>query len=219
MQPQIFNQAVFLDKDGTVLENVPYNVDPSLMTLTEGAGEGLRKLQQAGYMLFVISNQSGVAQGKFSEEALKPVHEQLKKMLAKEGVTLHGFYYCPHHPKGRVSQYSITCFCRKPNPGLLFQAAREHNLNLSASWFIGDILNDVECGRRAECRTVLINNGNETEWQLGPLRQPHFTVSNLLYAANVILENTQVKPAPKTYKARRHTRSHTSSRSSSRLSV
>ncbi len=210
MQPQTFNKAIFLDKDGTVVENLPYNVDPARMKLTNGTLKGLRMLQEARYLLFVISNQSGVAQGKFKESDLEPVQQRLKELLDKGGIKLNGFYYCPHHPKGRVLEYSIACFCRKPNPGLLFQAAREHNLNLSASWFIGDILSDVECGRRADCRTVLINNGNETEWQLGPLRQPHFTVNNMLEAAKTILneDKNSAVPAVKFKRKSRSTGSH-----------
>ncbi len=181
--------AIFLDKDGTLLENVPYNVNPSLMRFTPGAVEGLRLLGKAGYRLFVITNQSGVAKGLFPESALGDTRQHLEDMLGKEGLSLDGFYYCPHHPEGRVKQYSKNCFCRKPNPGMLFQAAGEHDLNLSRSWFIGDTLNDIECGLRANCGTILLDNGDETEWKNGPMRQPNFTTTNLLEAARIILEN------------------------------
>jgi HAD superfamily hydrolase (TIGR01662 family) len=132
-----------------------------------------------------------VAHGRFAEEAIRPVEEKLRQLLAAGNVPLQGFYYCPHHPDGAVKRYAISCFCRKPNPGMIFQAAREHGLNLAESWFVGDILNDVEAGQRAGCRTVLIDNGNETEWRLSPLRQPHHSVSNLMAAANVILLTNQ----------------------------
>lgn len=193
-------KAVFLDKDGTLVENVPYNVDPEKIRLAAGAGAGLQALHAAGFQLIVITNQSGVAHGRFHEEDLWPVEERIRQLLAGYGVPLSGFYFCPHHPDGIVRRYSKGCFCRKPSPGLLFKAAREHNLNLAASWFIGDILNDVEAGRRGNCRTILIDNGNETEWKLSPLRQPHYTVKDLFSAAEVILsrepEGVRVSESP-----------------------
>jgi D-glycero-D-manno-heptose 1,7-bisphosphate phosphatase len=179
-------KAVFLDKDGTLIENVPYNVDPSKIKLAEGAAEALKLLHGEGYRLIVVSNQSGVARGLFKERDLKVVEEYLKKLLAKAGVSLSGFYYCPHHPDGRLRDYAVPCICRKPRPGMLFQAARDHEINLASSWIVGDILDDVEAGRRAECNTILLNNGNETEWTLTPYRRPHYTAPNLLEAARII---------------------------------
>lgn len=189
-------KAVFLDKDGTLIENVPYNVDPEKIRLTEGAVEGLQLLYAAGFQLIVVSNQAGIARGLFTEDQLVPVKERLSHLLADAGVSLSGFYYCPHHPEGKIRQYAVPCFCRKPNPGMLFQAAREQSLNLADSWFIGDILNDIEAGRRADCRTVLIDNGNETEWKLAPLREPNYKVPNLLEAAKRILSTDTAQPVP-----------------------
>jgi D,D-heptose 1,7-bisphosphate phosphatase len=180
------NQAVFLDKDGTLIKDVPYNVNPDLIELTLGAIEGLQLLQKLGYKLIVISNQSGVARGYFPESKLVGVQEHLCKLFLEQGVKLDGFYYCPHHPDGAIAEYAITCDCRKPEPGLILRAACEHNINLLSSWFIGDILNDVEAGHRAGCQTILIDNGNETEWQLSPMRIPHFVVNDLAIAAQMI---------------------------------
>ena len=167
------------------MEDVPYNVDPDLIRLYAGAVEAVRSLFLLGYQIFVITNQSGVALGYFSESALLGVQQRLKDLLAEGGVILTGFYYCPHYPDG-ISPYAIRCGCRKPQPGLILQAAAAHALNLSESWFIGDILNDVEAGRAAGCRTVLIDNGNETEWELSRGRLPHHIVANLREAAHVI---------------------------------
>ena len=180
-------RAVFLDKDGTLVEDVPYNVDPAHIRLTEGAVEGLYALHRAGYTLIVVTNQSGVARGYFPESALLAVEERLRSLLAAGGVPLHGFYYCPHQPEGAVRTYAVTCGCRKPAPGLLFRAARRHAIDLCASWLVGDILHDVEAGRRAGCRTVLLDNGNETEWQLRPERIPDCRAPNLRAAAGAIL--------------------------------
>jgi histidinol-phosphate phosphatase family protein len=179
--------AVFLDKDGTLVEDVPYNVDPDRIRLMPGAAEGLQRLHAAGYPLVVVSNQSGVARGLFAEEALVAVEERLRKLLADAGVPLAGFYYCPHHPQGTMAAYAVDCDCRKPAAGLLLRAAREHGYDLGRSWFVGDILNDMEAGRRAGCRTILLDNGHETEWVLSPERTPDFTVSDLAAAARIIL--------------------------------
>jgi D-glycero-D-manno-heptose 1,7-bisphosphate phosphatase len=179
-------RAIFLDKDGTLVENVPYNVNPALIELTWQAGHGLQLLKQMGYALFVVTNQQGVAKGLFTEVALEAVQHRLTEQLAQYGVALDGFYYCPHSPDGVISRYAISCTCRKPMPGLLYRAAYEHSIDLSRSWMIGDILNDVEAGRRASCRTVLIDNGNETEWKLSAQRTPHLTAPNLYAAATLI---------------------------------
>ena len=179
-------QAIFLDKDGTLVENVPYNVNPGLLQLTWHAGPGLQLFKQLGYALFVVTNQPGVAKGLFTESALSVVEHRLSELLAQYDVTLDGFYYCPHSPDGVVERYAASCTCRKPLPGMLYRAANEHGIDLTHSWMIGDILNDVEAGRRAGCRTVLIDNGNETEWKLSAQRTPLLTASDLYMAAGMI---------------------------------
>jgi len=179
--------AVFLDKDGTLIEDVPYNVDPALIRLTAGAVDGLRALHDAGYLLIVVSNQSGIARGYFQEQALGAVEARLRSMLDAAGVPLAGFYYCPHHPDGCVDAYSVECECRKPAPGLLSRAARDHGVSLGRSWMVGDILHDVEAGWRAGCRTILLDVGHETEWEITPARIPDFTVASLDAAARLII--------------------------------
>lgn len=178
--------AVFLDKDGTLIEDVPYNVDPARMKLSPGAREGLALLRAAGYPLVVISNQAGVARGLFPGSALEGVWTRLEELL---GLTFDGIYFCPHHPQGSVSKYALDCDCRKPHPGLILQAARELDLDPARSWMVGDILNDVEAGSRAGCRTVLLDNGNETEWLGGPHRTPTLQVPDLLAATEAILNH------------------------------
>jgi histidinol-phosphate phosphatase family protein len=180
--------VVFLDKDGTLVEDVPYNVNPAQVRLAPGAANGLPRLAAAGFRLAVVSNQSGVARGYFPESALKGVETRLVELLGDIGVSLAGFFYCPHHPEGTIAGYAVACDCRKPAPGLVLAAARELGTDPRACWMVGDILDDVEAGRRAGCRTVLIDNGNETEWLPGPLREPHFRVRDLAEAADAILE-------------------------------
>jgi D-glycero-D-manno-heptose 1,7-bisphosphate phosphatase len=186
--------AVFLDKDGTLVEDVPFNVDPSRIRLMPGAPEALAALHEAGFLLVVISNQSGVARGYFDEAALGGVEAQLRRLLARFEVPLAGFYYCPHHPDGNTPRYAISCSCRKPQPGLILRAARDHGISLAESWLVGDILDDVEAGRRAGCRTVLMGGGNETEWKLGPWRWPHRLAVDLPQAARFIAIGSRTFP-------------------------
>lgn len=183
-------RAVFLDKDGTLVHDVPYNVDPTRMQLREDAGAALRALQDAGYALVVISNQAGVALGRFDEAALAPVWQRIADDLATAGVGLAGTYYCPHHPAGHGA-YAIACDCRKPGAGLLQRAAERHGLDLPASWMIGDILDDVEAGHRAGCRSVLLDVNSETEWRRGPLRTPDYIARDLTTAARHIVERAR----------------------------
>jgi D-glycero-D-manno-heptose 1,7-bisphosphate phosphatase len=187
------HRAVFLDKDGTLVENVPYNVDPDRIRLNPGAGAGLSMLHRAGFRQVVITNQSGVARGMFAEEALGPVEHQLRLLLAREGVPLAGFYYCPHHPESSDRRFAVDCTCRKPQPGLLRRAAEELRIDLAASWMIGDILDDIEAGRAAGCGTILLDNGFETEWQLSPQRMPDMLAEDLHHAASMILRGTRLE--------------------------
>lgn len=177
---------VFLDKDGTLVENVPYNVEPALIRLMPGAGEATRMLRDAGYRICVVSNQSGVARRYFPESALFAVEERLSDLLSMEGVELHGFYYCPHLDPPATSSVP-ACQCRKPRDGMLRQAASDFGVDLPACWMIGDILDDVEAGRSAGARTILVDNGGETEWKMTAGRIPHFTASNLLQAAEMVV--------------------------------
>jgi D-glycero-D-manno-heptose 1,7-bisphosphate phosphatase len=201
------NRAVFIDKDGTLVEDVPYNVDPALLRFTPHAMDGLRLLARQGYKLIVVTNQPGLAYGRFTRAALAQLHAALAGMMADEHVPLADFYACPHAPgpAGRVS----ACLCRKPAPGLLHQAARAHAIDLRRSWMIGDILDDIEAGQRAGCRTVLLDVGSETVWRMSPLRTPHHRAANLLEAATIILANDepvrdaapaaqQLSPSPRT---------------------
>jgi histidinol-phosphate phosphatase family protein len=168
--------AVFLDKDGTLVENVPYNVDPARIVLTAGAREAVAGFAGAGYRIIVVSNQPGVALGRFAAAALEAVEARLRELLPR----LDGFYWCPHAP-------GAGCGCRKPAAGLLERAAAEHEIELAESWMVGDILDDVEAGRRAGCRTVLLDNGNETEWHLTPGRVPDHIARDLCQVAVLVL--------------------------------
>jgi D,D-heptose 1,7-bisphosphate phosphatase len=180
-------RAVFLDKDGTLVANVPYNVNPARVALTCGAGPAIERLANAGFLLIVVSNQSGVALGKFTERDLYGVEDRIQELLQPSDVAIDAFYYCPHLPNAPVERYAKRCACRKPHAGMLLRAAQEWNVDLERSWVVGDILDDVEAGRRAGCRTMLIVNGNETEWRPSPARVPHAYATNLMHATRLIL--------------------------------
>jgi D-glycero-D-manno-heptose 1,7-bisphosphate phosphatase len=186
------NKAIFIDKDGTLIPDVPYNVDPSKIRLVDGAAIGLRKLKELGYMLIVISNQSGVAHGYFPENALRIVEHKLQLELQSEGIQFDAMYFCPHHPAGIIDAFVKDCDCRKPKPGMLFNAAKDFQIDLSQSWMIGDILNDVEAGNKAGCSTILINNGNETEWKISIDRLPTCVVSSIHEGLQYIANQTNV---------------------------
>jgi histidinol-phosphate phosphatase family protein len=180
-------RAIFLDKDGTLVEDVPMNVDPARVKLVPGALDALIRLHALGFRFAVVSNQAGVAHGAFAEEALEPIAERLRSLLGAVGVPLDGFFYCPHHPDGKVARYRQTCHCRKPAPGLVVRAARHLGANLACSWFVGDILDDVEAGTRAGCRTVLLDSGGETEWVTTDRRTPDIVARSFGEVADRII--------------------------------
>jgi D-glycero-D-manno-heptose 1,7-bisphosphate phosphatase len=179
-------KAIFIDKDGTLIKNVPYNIDPELVQLELSVGKALQLLKENGYLLIVISNQDGIAKGFFTWNDLKKVNEAIQRLLAPFNISIDAFYYCPHFKEGAIDIYAFDCDCRKPRPGLLLNAAKENAVDLEGSWMIGDILNDIEAGNSAGCRTILIDNDNETEWLLNEKRTPLFTVHNMMEAARII---------------------------------
>lgn len=192
-------RAVFIDKDGTLIVDVPHNVDPSLVVLSPHAEAATRLLADAGYLLVVVTNQPGIAVGMFGRAALQRLQEDITRRLALQGVPLHGFYCCPHAPR---KPGQPGCICRKPEPGLLLEAAFDHGIDLARSWMIGDILDDVEAGRRAGCRSLLLDVGHETVWHTTPFREPDLRAPDLLTAAQAILQNEAARAA----RAARHGR-------------
>jgi D,D-heptose 1,7-bisphosphate phosphatase len=179
-------KAIFIDKDGTLIKDIPYNINTSLIQFEDHAIASLQLLQQSGYQLVLISNQPGVALGYFSEEEVVQVFQYLTIELQQKGVLLNGWYYCPHSTQGIRLPYVKACYCRKPMPGLLLRAAMELDIDLEQSWMIGDILHDTEAGNRAGCKTIILNNGNETEWELTVNRHPSYICRNWKDATDII---------------------------------
>lgn len=153
-------KAIFLDRDGTINKYVGYLRTPEQFELLEGAGEAIRKINLSGYLAIVVTNQPVIARGEVTVDGLQEIHNKMETMLGKEGAYLDGVYYCPHHPDkgfaGEVEELKIVCECRKPKAGLLLQAAKDFNIDLSQSWMIGDSENDVLAGKNAGCKTALI---------------------------------------------------------------
>jgi D-glycero-D-manno-heptose 1,7-bisphosphate phosphatase len=146
--------AVFLDRDGTIIEEIGYISDPAKVKIFSEAAASIARLNEKGIPVFVISNQAGVARGLFTIEDVERVNRRLLELLAEQGASLDGIYYCPHHP-----DFDADCDCRKPNPGLLLKAADDYCIDLSRSFMIGDKLTDVQAGKAAGTSTVFLRTG------------------------------------------------------------
>ena len=187
------SKAVFLDRDNTVIEDPGYVSDPQVVKLLPGVELAIKSLAQAGYRIVVVTNQSGVARGLLTEETLGRMHAELQRQLGQHGAHLDGVYYCPFHPEGTVEQYTRESDLRKPKPGMLLKAAQELDIDLSASWMVGDSARDIEAGQRAGCRTIRVRvrashhaaPGVEDDENV----QADYTVRNLVDAARVILRS------------------------------
>jgi D,D-heptose 1,7-bisphosphate phosphatase len=151
--------AVFLDRDGTLIEEVGYLDRLDRIALFPWSLEAVRLLHRGGFRVIVITNQAGVARGYFGEEFVRSTHAHLDSLVRAGGGEVAAYYYCPHHPDATVADYRRTCECRKPAPGMFLQAAREHDIDLARSFSIGDRLTDIEAGTRAGVRSVLVLSG------------------------------------------------------------
>ncbi len=157
-------RAVFLDRDGAVNELVyhqeqevidsPFTVNQ--FKLLPGVPEAINLLHRSGYLVILISNQPGVAKGHMTSNNFAEIKQKMKAELAEKGATLDGEYYCLHHPKAVVEHLRVNCDCRKPKPGLVLRAAKDHNISLPQSWFVGDNISDIQTGKSAGCQTILI---------------------------------------------------------------
>jgi len=161
--------AMFLDRDGVVIEEVGYLSQPSEVRLLPGAAAAIAALNRRAIPVIVVTNQAGVARGYYAESRIAEIHGRLDELLAEHGARIDAYYYCPHHPQAAVAAYRRACPCRKPSPGMLIRAAREHGLSLRRSCLVGDKLSDLEAGRAARCRVILVRTGYgaEVEKSLG----------------------------------------------------
>jgi D-glycero-D-manno-heptose 1,7-bisphosphate phosphatase len=187
--------AVFLDRDGVIIEDVDLLVDAADIRVLTGVPEALAKLRQHGFELLIISNQTVIARGLATEEDVNNINQELnRRLIAASGAGVDSFYVCPHHPKATLDSYRVNCDCRKPKPGLILRAAKEHDLDLARSFAVGDRITDIIAGARAGCRTVLVKTGRhddppiETSEPIDQTITPDWTCADLAAAADWILK-------------------------------
>jgi D-glycero-D-manno-heptose 1,7-bisphosphate phosphatase len=189
--------AVFLDRDGTLNEEAGYLNHPDRLKLNEGAPEAVALLNRHGLKTIVVSNQSGVARAYFPEELLIRIHEKLHALLAERGARLDAIYYCPHHPDVGDPPYRQDCECRKPKLGMIRKAEREFSVDLRRSYVVGDKLSDVQFGKNAGCKTILVLTGyGKGEWEHNRGRieeEPEYVASDLLDAARWIVNDSKTR--------------------------
>ena len=184
--------AVFLDRDGNLNEDLGYLGDPSRVCLLPGAAEAVRAIGDAGMHAVIITNQSGVARGLMDEHDVHAVNQRVVELLGAEGAHVDGVYYCPHHPEGSISAYRAACECRKPAPGLLYQAAAQLDVDLANSYVIGDKLSDVELAHAVGARGILVLTGYGREQlpaDAARRRRIDFVADDVLAAVRWILHD------------------------------
>ncbi len=181
---QGLRRAVFLDRDGTLNRDTGYVSRPQDVELIDGAAQGAKALADAGYHLVIVSNQSGIARGLMTVDQADAVDQRLLSLLREHGVVIAAVYRCPHLPDGTVESYAVVCECRKPKPGMLFQAANDLGLALRESWMVGDGDRDVEAGLAAGCRAIVLSTNGKT-----PKKDGVYGAKDLRDAARVIVEN------------------------------
>ena len=180
------NRAVFLDRDGTINRDVGYTHRVEDLELLPNAAAGLSRMAELGYRLFITTNQSGVARGRFTEADVRAFNAALCAHLQSEGVTIEAAYYCPFHPTEGVGQYRRESPMRKPGDGMIRLAAQQHHLDLPASFVVGDRQSDVLAGQRAGCRTILVRTGMGGSDPEAVPSPPDYLAADLLEAANYI---------------------------------
>lgn len=191
-------RALFLDRDGTLVHARHYPSRPEELIVYDGILPWLRMLQEAGFLLVVVTNQSGIARGMFGEQDLTKMHDYLRREFAASGVSIDRIEHCPHHPDGVVQDLAITCDCRKPQPGMVLRAAHALEIDPARSWFIGDILDDVEAGNRADCTTILVDLGTES-LPRSEIRRPDWVARDTVHALRIVAAASGLIDAPEAY--------------------
>ena len=174
------SRAVFLDRDGTIMESTCYVGEVEHVALVPQAAQALKRLQDAGYKLFIVTNQSGVGRGYFTRDAVESIHADLNEQLGRAGVRFDRYYVCPHHPED-------NCDCRKPRPKFLLDAAREYGLDLARCFMVGDRASDIQVGDNAGVRTILVLTGGGREALASDEVQPDHVARDIDEAATWIL--------------------------------
>jgi D-glycero-D-manno-heptose 1,7-bisphosphate phosphatase len=189
------NKAVFIDRDGTLNVEKNYVHKISDFEFIAGAPEAVRLLNENGFKVIVISNQSGIARGYYTPNDVHLLHDHIQRELRKEKAYIDAFFYCPHHPEGTVEEFRKACDCRKPNPGMIHQAEKKFDLDLSRSFIIGDHLSDVRLKERVPFSMILVRTGHgkkTTEQLTGESVNPDYIEENLLEAVKKIIHISAV---------------------------
>lgn len=191
------NRAVFLDRDNTIIHNDADLGDPDQVRLIQGAASAIASLRGLGFRIVVVSNQGGVARGQYGEADVDATHQRIAEMLKQQanGAVIDAFYYCPYHPEGTAPKYRREHPWRKPQPGMLLAAAEDLQLDLKLCWMVGDQPRDVEAGRRAQTRTVLLGEQAKFEATLTEESRPDFFAHNLIEAARIVAQHLRPEPA------------------------
>ncbi len=178
-------KAAFIDRDGVINEDRNYVYRISDFIMLPGVIDGLTLLRNSGYLLIIVTNQAGIARGYYSQTEMDHLHKHMRMQFAEKGLALDAIYFCPHHPQGSIKALSILCDCRKPSPGMIFQAAKDFNINLASSILIGDKLIDLQAGKNAGVgRTVIVESGHKVD--LTTRFEADLVAENLLAAAQII---------------------------------
>ena len=181
------SRAVFLDRDGTIIEDPGYVTSPQQVKFIPGSVAAVKMLNDSGYKVLIISNQAGVARGLLGEDMLQTIDKTIQRAILNGGGRIDGSYYCPHHPEHGVYPYKQICECRKPHTGLIKKAVKDHNVDLAAAFMVGVKATDVETGRRAGLKSVLILTGHGAKERQELRMNPDYVADNLLGAAKWIL--------------------------------
>ncbi|MEK6302276.1 MAG: D-glycero-beta-D-manno-heptose 1,7-bisphosphate 7-phosphatase [Acidobacteriota bacterium] len=183
--------ALFIDRDGTINEDSGYLATPDELIIYPWVAQAVRLINEAGLMAIVVTNQSGIARGLYTEDQLRAIHDRMIGELQREAARIDAVYYCPHHPDYGGKRYRRECECRKPQPGMLHAAAREHNIDLARSWVIGDKASDINLAANTGARGVLVLTGYGSETLAHRERwpcEPEMVADNLLHAVRLILD-------------------------------
>lgn len=187
------NKAVFLDRDGVITKEPPYYAHKiEQLELNSKSAEAIRLLNENGFKVIIVSNQSGVARGYYQEKDIEIYNMAMQKKLEEKNAYIDAIYYCPHYPKATIKEYRIDCDCRKPKPGMLRQAEKDLNLNLKRSFLVGDKMSDIEAGYRAGCKTILVltSQGNDELKKSSKMDIKPNYISNDLYTAVQIINRS-----------------------------
>ncbi len=185
-------KAVFIDRDGTINKEVNYLHKVEDLEILPGVAEAIKLLNDRGFLVIVPTNQSGIARGYYGVEDMRKINEEISRRLAKNGAYIDAFYFCPHHPKGKIEEFTISCDCRKPKSGMFLKAAGDYNVDFPGSFSIGDKIRDLEPAKKLGCKGILVKTGYGEEelkereaWQL----EPDYVAEDLMEGVKWIIEN------------------------------